>query len=233
MAATSAARHVAAHTVTDSQRTSAGAPVAGSIRWWARPPPSRSQELVVTPLVASAPGAQGHRVAAGERDHELAAGREVAAGRHEAVALEERERVVDGTSLDDAVQVEPQARRPADEKAGELDLAPAPCRNRVAERPRLDLRKRAVVSRRIERGGDRRVEDARRSRRPPAARRRAPSRGAGRRSRSRLGERLSRSRSESGRKRLSEASRASKRRSTAARLERRSRRRPRSRSPSP
>ena len=36
MAATSAARQVLAQTVTHSQRTSAGAPVAGSIRWWAR-----------------------------------------------------------------------------------------------------------------------------------------------------------------------------------------------------
>ena len=37
------------------QRTSAGRPVAGSIRWWARSPPSRSHDRVVMPLVASAP----------------------------------------------------------------------------------------------------------------------------------------------------------------------------------
>ena len=55
LAATSAARQVAAQTVTACQRTSAGGPVDGSIRWWARSPPSRSHDLVVMPLVASAP----------------------------------------------------------------------------------------------------------------------------------------------------------------------------------
>ena len=96
----------------------------------------------------------------GERDDELAARREVAAGRDESVALEQRERVVDGASLDDAVQIEPQAGRPADEEAGEPDLSPATCGESRLEGARLDLRKRAVVARRVERGGNRGVAEA-------------------------------------------------------------------------
>jgi hypothetical protein len=57
-------------------------------------------------------------VPGGQRDHERAARRQVAAGRDEAVALEQRQRVVDSASPDDAVEVEAQADGSLDEQAG-------------------------------------------------------------------------------------------------------------------
>ena len=69
------------------------------------------------PLVASAPERRVTVPLAGQRDDELAARREVAAGRDEARPLDERECVVDGASLDDAVQVEAK-RRPGGGRGG-------------------------------------------------------------------------------------------------------------------
>ena len=112
------------------------------------------------PLVASAPESRVTVPPRGKRDDELAARRQVAAGRDEAVALEQRQRVVDRASLDDAVEVEAQADGSLDEEAGEPDLAPAAGGDGVAERAGRDLGEGPVVAGRLERGGDRRVAEA-------------------------------------------------------------------------
>ena len=115
-------------------------------------------ERVVTPLVARAPDCEGDGAALGKRDDELASGREIAARRDEPVSFDERESVVDGASLDDAVQVESEAGRASHERADELDLAPAAGGTCGRRRGRVDIGERAVVAGGDERIGDRRIE---------------------------------------------------------------------------
>jgi hypothetical protein len=112
-------------------------------------------------------GAEGDGVAARERHHELAPGGKVTAGRDEAVSFQKGECVVDGTSLDDAVEVEPEPGRPADEEARQPHLTPASGRDGVARRRPPDLAERAVVPCGGERCRDRGVAEAGRGCRRP------------------------------------------------------------------
>ena len=99
-------------------------------------------------------------IAPRERDRDAAAACEVSAGGDVAVAAEQRERVVDGPGLDDAVEVEPDARRNLEQTAVQADAAEAG-RCGGAGRPRVRRQRGevAVVSRGLERDAERRVDE--------------------------------------------------------------------------
>ena len=92
-------------------------PLAGS-----EPVPARD------PARRETTGVHGHRFASRERHDARAADGQVAARRNEAVAGQKGQRVVDRKPLDDAVQVEHDARRQRHQRARHTHIAPAPGR---------------------------------------------------------------------------------------------------------
>ena len=177
-AATSAATHEPAATVTSSQRESAGRPVRGSIRWcWSSPP--RRQRRFVVPLVAIPPASSAASRRPEARRPLLRAWRR-RRPRRPAVAGDQPQRRVDGERLDDAVQVERGPRRAREQARRETDLRqrPGTAARAAARRPRARRsrgRSRRPRSRRPASGRrDRRLRRPRRA--PCAARRRRAAR---------------------------------------------------------
>ncbi len=73
----------------------------------------------------------------GKRDVDRAAHGDVAAGRDEALVVDQLRGGVDGERLHDAVEVERDAGRAREDAAGEPHLAPAPAQRRIDEAVRL------------------------------------------------------------------------------------------------
>ena len=161
------------HLAPAASRRAAG---AGSIRWCCTAPP-RCQRRLVVPLVASPPRSSRDGSARGHRDRRLARGRRRRRRpTTKPVAVEQTESVVDGQGLDDAVQVEPQARRAREQPPGELHGAPVTARSSGrGRRSASSEREVAVVAGRLDRDAERRVDEAVRSsaRRPAPPERRA------------------------------------------------------------
>jgi hypothetical protein len=127
---------------------------------------------VVLPLAVPQPAAldraagrepaadEPHRASTREPDVDAALGREIGAGRHDPVARDQLERVVDGETLDDAVQIEQQPRRSRDEPARHAHGAP---RAAIRGRGRLgrghELVEVGVVAGRDDRRAERRVDE--------------------------------------------------------------------------
>src|SRR5439155_7171939 len=114
------------------------------------------------PARGEAAGDELHRAAARDRDRQTATRGEVSTGRDVAVAREERERVVDGHRLYDAVQVEESLRRELHAERGRAHLAPAPPRAgagraRITSANPLEV---VVVAGSLNGSADRRIEHA-------------------------------------------------------------------------
>jgi hypothetical protein len=90
----------------------------------------------------------------------MPAGGHVATGRDEAVAVQQTECPVDGHGLDDAVEVEPQARRAREHPPGELHGAPVTARCRAEGSIGLEREEVAVVPGGLDRDAERRVDEA-------------------------------------------------------------------------
>ncbi len=123
-AATSAARHVAPEAVTCSQGDSLETPV------------SRVHQVSAARGRAArreAAGDDADRAAGRQRDVDRATHGEIAADGDEARAVQRRHCFVDGQRLDDAVQVERQARRPGEHSPRDDDLTPPAAERRIDE----------------------------------------------------------------------------------------------------